>query len=218
RHHPVLDLEDLRLQHADLRGRAAEHSRGAVRGRAHRRGRRLGALPARHRAQSGAHLPAGGRDHDDLAVPALRRALRDDAGRSTAEYREPHPPHVRAGLPLVAARVRRGDRLHPADPGADRNVDSAAGPARGARMTRRRSSWLANGALALIAVVTLFPLLWMVSASFMPAGAANTMPPPLWPRHPTLEHYAALFTRLDFPRNFVNSLLISTVTTVLSLF
>lgn len=85
-------------------------------------------------------------------------------------------------------------------------------------MTKRRTSWLANSALALIGLLTLFPLLWMVSASFMPSGAANTMPPPLLPKHPTLEHYTALFTRLDFPRNFLNSLLISSVTTVLSLF
>jgi multiple sugar transport system permease protein len=85
-------------------------------------------------------------------------------------------------------------------------------------MSKRRTRWLANGALALIGLLTLFPLLWMVSASFMPSGAANTMPPPLLPKHPTLEHYAALFTRLDFPRNFLNSLLISSVTTVLSLF
>jgi multiple sugar transport system permease protein len=85
-------------------------------------------------------------------------------------------------------------------------------------MKRRRSSLWVNAALILVAVLTLFPLLWMVSASFMPAGSANTLPPPLLPKHPTFEHYVALFTRLDLLRNFLNSLLISTVTTVLSLF
>ena len=85
-------------------------------------------------------------------------------------------------------------------------------------MKRRRASWLVNAALAVAAAFTLFPLLWMVSASFMPSGAANTLPPPLLPRHPTLEHYVDLFTRLDLLRNFLNSLLISGVTTALSLF
>ena len=82
---------------------------------------------------------------------------------------------------------------------------------------RRSAVWL-HVALIAVSVVTLFPLLWMVSASLMPAGAANTLPPPILPRHPTLEHYVALFTRLDLMRNFLNSLLISGVTTVLSLF
>jgi len=85
-------------------------------------------------------------------------------------------------------------------------------------MKSRRSGLLVNVALVLLAVLTLLPLLWMVSASFMPPGAANTLPPPLLPRHPTLEHYVALFTRLDLLRNLLNSLLISSVTTVLSLF
>jgi multiple sugar transport system permease protein len=85
-------------------------------------------------------------------------------------------------------------------------------------MKRRRSGLWVNAGLFLLAVLTLFPLLWMVSASFMPAGSANTLPPPLLPKHPTFEHYVALFTRLDLLRNFLNSLLISTVTTVLSIF
>ena len=85
-------------------------------------------------------------------------------------------------------------------------------------MKAKRSAIFLNTALILASALTLFPLLWMVSASFMPAGAANTLPPPLLPKHPTFEHYVALFTRLDLLRNFLNSLLISGVSTVLSLF
>ena len=44
-------------------------------------------------------------------------------------------------------------------------------------MKSRRSGLLVNVALVLLAVLTLLPLLWMVSASFMPPGAANTLPP-----------------------------------------
>ena len=79
-------------------------------------------------------------------------------------------------------------------------------------MSRPARALVVNAAVAGVAIVTLVPLLWMVSASFMPPGAANTMPPPLVPRTPTLEHYVALFTRLNLLRNFLNSLLISGVT------
>jgi multiple sugar transport system permease protein len=74
-----------------------------------------------------------------------------------------------------------------------------------------------NGALALLALATLLPLLWMVSVSFMPAGEANQMPPRLLPSAPTLEHYRDLFDRLALGRAFRNSLLLSVAITGISL-
>jgi multiple sugar transport system permease protein len=47
-----------------------------------------------------------------------------------------------------------------------------------------------NALLLVGAALTLLPLLWMVSASLMPAGEANALPPRIFPSHPTLEHYA----------------------------
>ena len=67
------------------------------------------------------------------------------------------------------------------------------------------------------AVVTLIPLAWMVSASLMPAGEANTFPPRLLPSAPTLGHYGELFTRLDLGRAFGSSLLVAAATTLVSL-
>ena len=67
------------------------------------------------------------------------------------------------------------------------------------------------------ALVTLTPLLWMVSASFMPTGQASSFPPPLLPSAPTLEHYVDLFTRLNLARDFANSLLITLGVTLFSL-
>ncbi|MGH7527874.1 MAG: carbohydrate ABC transporter permease [Gemmatimonadales bacterium] len=72
-------------------------------------------------------------------------------------------------------------------------------------------------ALTAGAVVSLGPILWMVSASFMPAGEANSSPPPLLPSRVTLEHYADLFTRLDLSRNLFNSTLVAVSVTTLSL-
>ena len=60
--------------------------------------------------------------------------------------------------------------------------------------------------LALGVVLTLAPLVWMVSASFMPAGEASVFPPRLVPSRITLEHYVSLFSRLDLARYLFNSL------------
>ena len=66
-------------------------------------------------------------------------------------------------------------------------------------------------------VLTAFPLLWMVSASFMQTGEANTIPPPLLPSEVTFEHYRELFTQLDMGRYLFNSTLLATSVTLLSL-
>jgi multiple sugar transport system permease protein len=66
------------------------------------------------------------------------------------------------------------------------------------------------------AALTLAPLLWMVSASLMPTGEATTLPPRLLPSRFTLEHYVALFTRLRIARHFLNSALLASTVTLVS--
>ncbi len=82
-------------------------------------------------------------------------------------------------------------------------------------MRRRWPAVLINAVLALGALATAVPLLWMVSASFMPAGQANELPPRLLPSPPTLEHYATLFTGLDLARQLGNSLMIAVGSTLI---
>ncbi len=65
--------------------------------------------------------------------------------------------------------------------------------------------------------LTLTPLLWMLSASLMPAGEASVYPPRLWPSRVTFEHYTALFARLHLARYFLNSLVIASAITAISL-
>jgi len=84
-------------------------------------------------------------------------------------------------------------------------------------MSRRARAIVVHGALAVAAVATLFPLAWMVSASLMPAGEANQFPPRFLPSRPTLAHYQALFVRLNLGRAFVNSLLLASSITLISL-
>ncbi len=69
-------------------------------------------------------------------------------------------------------------------------------------------------ALVIFGALSLLPLLWMLSASFMAQGEATTFPPALLPRNPTLVHYRDLFGRLALGRYAMNSALVATVTTI----
>src|SRR5579872_557923 len=71
-------------------------------------------------------------------------------------------------------------------------------------------------ALVIGAVATLAPLVWMIAASFMPAGQATTYPPRFIPKPATFENYRILFTRLNVARNLINSIIISLTATALS--
>lgn len=73
-----------------------------------------------------------------------------------------------------------------------------------------------NGALAALACLSLFPLLWMLSVSFMPAGEASRFPPPLLPSSPTFDNYTELFRRIGMGRYFANSLIVAGAATTLS--
>jgi len=67
------------------------------------------------------------------------------------------------------------------------------------------------------AVATLVPLLWMLSASFMPTGEASAIPPRLLPSTPTVAHYRDLFARLDLARSFANSAGLALAVTAIAL-
>jgi len=81
----------------------------------------------------------------------------------------------------------------------------------------RASAWIVNGLLAVVAIVVLFPLAWMVSVSFMQPGEASHYPPPLLPAHATLANYAELFGRAGMGRYLLNSVLVASAVTLLSL-
>jgi multiple sugar transport system permease protein len=83
-------------------------------------------------------------------------------------------------------------------------------------MRRTLAALAVNAALLVAGVLTLLPLAWMVSVSLMPSGEASSARN-LLPSAPTLEHYRALFTRLDVARYALNSALLAIVVTALSL-
>jgi multiple sugar transport system permease protein len=82
-------------------------------------------------------------------------------------------------------------------------------------MTRR--GWTVNALLVVAALVTLFPLVWMVAVSLMPAGQSATYPPPLWPTHATLANYRELWSHAGMARHLGNSLLLATLSTACAL-
>ncbi len=67
------------------------------------------------------------------------------------------------------------------------------------------------------AIMSLLPMVWMVSASLMPSGEASTYPPRFFPSRVTLDHYVDLFTRLNLGRYLLNSAFVAFVVTLSSL-
>lgn len=72
------------------------------------------------------------------------------------------------------------------------------------------------GLLIVIGASTIAPLVWMVSASVMPSGQANTFPPPFFPKEIRFDHYITLFTRLNLSTYIVNSAILSISVTLIS--
>lgn len=67
------------------------------------------------------------------------------------------------------------------------------------------------------AVLSLLPMVWMVSASLMPTGEASAYPPRFFPSTLSFEHYANLFGRLNLGRYLLNSTFVAFVVTLTSL-
>ena len=74
-----------------------------------------------------------------------------------------------------------------------------------------------TGFTALVTLIVLMPLVWMVSVSFMAPGEAAVFPPPLFPSDPTLDNYRTLFGTYGIGRYLANSVLVSTLATILAL-
>jgi len=83
-------------------------------------------------------------------------------------------------------------------------------------MKRPLASVGVNLALWIAGALAVFPLLWMIAVSLMPAGSASSLPPPLWPREPTLVHYRQLLSQGGIGRAFANSLGLALAATLLS--
>ncbi|HZQ60169.1 MAG TPA: carbohydrate ABC transporter permease [Casimicrobiaceae bacterium] len=82
------------------------------------------------------------------------------------------------------------------------------------RRTRRQALlWLVTG-MAL--VITVFPFYWMLNTSLKPATDVFLSPPTFGPSRWTLDAYTSLFAHKPMARYFVNSVVVSVGSTLLS--
>ena len=84
-------------------------------------------------------------------------------------------------------------------------------------MKPRLGTPVVNAALFGVALVTTFPLLWMVSVSLMASGEASAIPPPLLPAHASFDNYRELFAHGGLWRYLANSVFLATAATLASL-
>ena len=69
--------------------------------------------------------------------------------------------------------------------------------------------------LAFIALITIFPFVWILLTSLKgPDDLLFSTPPQLLPNHPTLANYGRVLDALPIPSFFLNSIVASTLTTV----
>lgn len=69
--------------------------------------------------------------------------------------------------------------------------------------------------IVLIALIFLLPLYWLVVSSIKPDIDILKNPPSFVPLKVTFEHYVNAWKRLDYIRTFMNSFIVSSVTTAL---
>ena len=67
--------------------------------------------------------------------------------------------------------------------------------------------------VAILAILTLFPIIWVVLSSFKPQSELFQIPMSFFPRTWTLENYSESLGRGDFLLYFRNSLVVSVVST-----
>ena len=67
-------------------------------------------------------------------------------------------------------------------------------------------------------IIVVLPFVWMVGTSLMRSGESLTFPPKFIPDAITFEQYKTLFSKLNFTRNFINSFLVASLVTGVSLF
>ena len=110
-----------------------------------------------------------------------------------------------------------------AEPGAAAGgVEPAAVvAARAAKRQRGRRQLVSNAAwyvvLTLLAVITVFPFLWMLLTSLKgPLDPIASVPPQLLPGHPTLANYERVLASLPILRFFFNSITVSVIVCVLN--
>ncbi|GIP31139.1 carbohydrate ABC transporter permease [Paenibacillus sp. J2TS4] len=72
--------------------------------------------------------------------------------------------------------------------------------------------------LAIWAIFTFVPLLWMLSSSFKDSSAITAVPPQLIPKKPTLDAYKRIIEVGGLGRWFINSVIVAGMSTIINVF
>jgi sorbitol/mannitol transport system permease protein len=86
-----------------------------------------------------------------------------------------------------------------------------------ARAVSPRRKAMMTAAAWSVAMIIFFPVLWMILTSFKTEVSAVASPPVLFTADWTLENYADVWARSDYPRFFWNSVVLAVGSTVLGL-
>jgi len=84
---------------------------------------------------------------------------------------------------------------------------------RSRRRQRDTPRWL-YAVLTAGGLLMIGPFVWMVLSSVKPEAEVRAIPPTWWPQTFTMDNYAQLFSRLDFPTYFLNSTIVAVVVTL----
>jgi len=86
-----------------------------------------------------------------------------------------------------------------------------------ARTRRRFEAAFWYALLSLLALITIFPFVWMLLTSLKgPTDPIFSVPPQLLPDHPTLSNYTAVLDQLPVPTFFLNSIIVGVAVTTLN--
>ncbi|HEY8678773.1 MAG TPA: carbohydrate ABC transporter permease [Candidatus Dormibacteraeota bacterium] len=97
----------------------------------------------------------------------------------------------------------------PVRPTAPVATQSRPEPSRAER--GRPGSWWVYAALLLGLVFLIGPFLWMLASSVKTSAELHHVPPTWIPQTFTLDNYATIFTKLNFPQYFLNSVIVAAV-------
>jgi multiple sugar transport system permease protein len=79
---------------------------------------------------------------------------------------------------------------------------------RSANRRGHRVTVIIGAALAVGALITAFPFIWMLATSVKPQSESLNYPPTLLPHAPTLKYFQTLFTELDFGQYLANTVVV----------
>ncbi|HEY9093953.1 MAG TPA: carbohydrate ABC transporter permease [Candidatus Cryosericum sp.] len=72
-------------------------------------------------------------------------------------------------------------------------------------------------AITALFLAVVFPFYWMIVTSLQPQDAVFTVPPELWPKHPTFQNYIDAWNAAPWLRYFGNTFFVASASTLISL-